>query len=76
MGKIELECDVRNGKWPKTITFTPFADKKYRFFVLNDSNGKPLSESGAYIIVYKADGDTVRFDIPTDIVMDKGEHAR
>ena len=71
-----MDCDVRTGEGPETITFTPFADKKYRFFVHNYSNESPLSNSGANIIVHKGDGDTMRFDIPTDIVMDGGEHAR
>ena len=75
-GKIELNVDVTTGEGPETITFTPFADKKYRFFVRNFSNESPLSNSGANIIVHKGDGDTKRFDIPTDIVIDGGKHAR
>ncbi len=29
----ELDWDVRTENGPETIAFTPFADKKYRFFV-------------------------------------------
>jgi hypothetical protein len=76
-GKIELDVDVRQGFGPETITFTPFADKKYRFYVHNYSDETALSESCANIVVHKGDGETISLDIPTDIVVDSaGKHAR
>ena len=68
--------DVQGGFGPETITFTPFSDKKYRFYVHNYSGEKALSESCANIVVYKGDGETISFDVPTDIVVDSaGKHA-
>ena len=76
-GKIELDVDVRQGFGPETITFTPFADKKYRFYVHNYSDETALSESCANIVVHKGGGETISLDIPTDIVVDSaGKHAR
>ena len=76
-GMIELDIDETSGFGPETITFTPLPDKKYRFFVRNYSNERALSESCANIVIHKGDGETLSFDIPTDIVVDDaGNHAR
>eukprot|EP00597_Dinobryon_sp_UTEXLB2267_P016333 CAMPEP_0201093174 /NCGR_PEP_ID=MMETSP0812-20130820/1738_1 /ASSEMBLY_ACC=CAM_ASM_000668 /TAXON_ID=98059 /ORGANISM="Dinobryon sp., Strain UTEXLB2267" /LENGTH=388 /DNA_ID=CAMNT_0047345221 /DNA_START=2002 /DNA_END=3165 /DNA_ORIENTATION=+ len=63
MGMIELDKDITTGKGPETITFTPMADKKYRFYVHNFSGSRgstrvPLSSSSAKIVVFKGDGDS------------------
>lgn len=81
-GKIELDIDVRSGKGPETITFTPLAGVNYRFFVRNYSGWSknrefrrtlqsadqvPLSQSGATLTVMM--GNEVKmFRVDEDLV--------
>jgi hypothetical protein len=73
MGMIELDTDVRYGKGPETITLTPSACNRYRFFVHNftGQEGKnfPISDSGAKVVVHKASGDFEEFEISPEIVI-------
>ena len=76
-GNIELDIDQRLGLGPETITFTPFANRKYRFYVHNFSGEKALSESCAKVVVHKGDGESLSFEVPTDVVVDSGNnHAK
>jgi hypothetical protein len=76
-GLIELDKDVRYGNGPETITFTPMADKAYRFFVHNYSGscspGVPLWDSEAKIVVYQGNGNSWTYNIPTDYILDNEE---
>lgn len=76
MGRIELDKDVRKGKGPETITFTPNPENKYRFVVSNYSKEIPIVESNAKIVLVDGAGNSKTIDIPTDIkVNDKGENC-